>query len=161
MAKYILSTLTNSFMFTLYGEKPGDDEPNLKGRNFNMRPVKARVRIGGGANLPNTKNAFGEMSKDEEGIPFWTPRGMVTTIQDKTWEWLKDDRHFKTFVDMGHIIVLDEDPGMDHAKVSRLAATAMVPRDDHAPMTKGDSRLDRRIKVKAGNEDHVEEDFRI
>lgn len=160
MAKYILSTLTNSFMFIKYGPRPGMTGRKEDGKNFNLKPVEARVRIGGGANLPSTLNAFGDMGKDQEGIPFWTPRGMVTTIQDSTWEWLKEDRNFQIFMKMGHITVMEQDPGMDHRKLTRIVENDMEGRDGYAPLRPGDKRLDPRVMGKTGT-DHVEEDFRI
>lgn len=145
MAK-ILSTLTSGFVFVLYNEAPAGQLPTSQ----------RRIRIAGGANTPSNKG-FGEMTSDEKGNPIWTPRGMVTTVEDEDMKWLLEDRSFKGFVDAGLLQVMSEAGAEfehNHKKLSREVEDNMTPVDSHAPLQgNSDSRIQARIKVTTGSLD--------
>lgn len=133
--KYILSTLTNPFIFVKYGEpQPGGIPPMLR-----------RIKIAGGANRPSLRG-FGEMSTDNEGVPMWTPRGMVSPVSDEDFEWLQENQGFKNFLQAGLMKMTDRDPGNNHDRIAKLTSD-MAKRDSMSPITPDDPR---RKKVKIG-----------
>ena len=68
MTKYVLSTMTNSVSYAIWG-------------NVGDLPVmRQKVTIKGGAGLPSISSGFGEVSKDGEGSPLWTADGVITPI---------------------------------------------------------------------------------
>ncbi|QRE00518.1 hypothetical protein [Burkholderia phage BCSR129] len=122
MSKYILSTMSDNVSYNVY-DKSSD-----------LPVVRKQVTILGGANKASLNSGFGDMVKNSEGIPLWTPAGMVTPITDADYEAIKDNAVFRRHMERRFIQLLDKDPGRDHDKVSSLVQT-MTPRDRAAPLT--------------------------
>lgn len=81
MSKYIYSTLSSDNDIVIYG-KNGDD-----------KPIKtAKVTIFGKANIANKKTLI-------------TPKGVLTVLEDKEYDLIKDDFSFKKWIEKGYITV--------------------------------------------------------
>lgn len=150
----ILSTLTSSFMFVQYG-------PPVEGQ---FPPVLRRIRIQGGANTPTNKG-FGDVSSDHRGTPMWTPRGMVTSVDDEDMTWLSADSTFKNFVDNGLLQVMS-DAGAEfknnHKKLVREVEDNMSAGDTHRPIVaQNDARMSARLKVSSGSLEAADNDHLI
>jgi hypothetical protein len=144
--KYVLSTLTNPFIFVKYS-KPVLSE---KGSYIKDPQPLRRILIAGGANRPSSRGV-GEYTVDNNGIPMWTPAGVVTAIDDNDLVWLLEDKGFKSFINAGHLKILDRDIGADAAKIRKETAT-MVQRDTQAPLLPNDKRLERKIDFQDANQ---------
>ncbi|WVR18069.1 hypothetical protein JXVLWARM_CDS_0018 [Burkholderia phage Bm1] len=118
---YILSTMTDNVSYNVY-DKTSD-----------LPVVRKQVTIMGGANKASMNSGFGDMEKNSEGIPLWTPAGMVTPLSQENYDAIKDNAVFKRHLERRFLKILDKDPGKDHDKVSALVQT-MVPRDNAAPL---------------------------
>lgn len=91
MSKHVLSTMTNSVAYTIWGQAEGVPFP------------KRKVFIKGGALLPSETSGIGVMNKDEVGRPIWTPAGWCTTITDEEAELLNDHPVFKKHLEAGYV----------------------------------------------------------
>lgn len=133
--KYLLSTLTNSFIFVKY------DKPvfNNKGEMAQYPRALRRIRVAGGANRPNMRG-FGEQSADNEGVPMWTPKGVCSPVQESDLQWLMRDQQFRLFVEGGHIKVVDSDLNSSQRDINR-AVSDMTARDAQALLLPNDPRL--------------------
>lgn len=142
MTKYVLSTMTNSVSYRNY-KYIGDRNAT---QNQSLLPVPAdTVLIRGGANRPSLKGGFGETTNDLNGNVIWTPRGVVTVLEDEEYERVKDHWLFKKHLAGGYLEILDEDISGNHKKVAKIAAQ-MEGQDPGAQLTK--DTLAQRIKVK-------------
>lgn len=150
--KYVLSTLTNSFIFVKYS-KPviGDKGAYIK----DPQPLR-RIMIAGGANRPGMKG-IGEYTVDNNGIPMWTPDGVVTRVDDNDIVWMMEDKGFKSFVDSGHIRVLEKDISTDVSKIKKEIANGMSARDTMSPLLPDDKRLNKPFDGKK-SDDSVDND---
>ncbi len=148
MTQYVISTMTNSVNYRIY--KTVGDLPT---------PVKS-VRIHGGTGLPSLRSGFGEMSRDEEGVPMWTADGIVTPVSDEDYEVLKDHWLFKKHLEGGYVKVLNRDITENHKEVKKQVAT-MERRDEFAQLTP--ATLGQKLKVTTGGSNKMEADtqFRI
>lgn len=125
MTKYVLSTATASTKFQGFGNTPPGG----------VHTVVREVLVHGGANLASIKSGFGEMSQDDQGVPMWTPKGVVTPVTDDDAQFLAAHPTFQIGVNAGFYAILDNDPGHDHKKVARVAAAELNERDGSAPLT--------------------------
>ena len=124
MSRYVLSTATANMKFHEYTQaSPGSPHT----------PVRT-VLIRGGANSPSMDSGFGEQSKTDEGVPLWTPSGVITPISDEQAEMLMRNETFKRGVEGGFFKILDKDPGDSHKKVKQITSD-MEGRDGAAPLT--------------------------
>lgn len=81
MSKYIYSTLSSDNDIVIYG-KNGDN-----------KPIKtAKVTIFGKANIANKKTLI-------------TPKGVLTILEDKEYDLIKDDFSFKKWIEKGYVTV--------------------------------------------------------
>jgi len=133
--KYVISTSSVSTKFIEY-------HPCVAG---GIQTPKRHVIVHGGANIASVKSAYGEMGADDQGIPMWTPQGVVTSITDEQAKFLASHDVFKAGVVGGFYKILDTDPGQDHKKVKALAAADMTARDGSAPLTA--DTLKSRVKI--------------
>ena len=133
--KYLISTMTNSFIFIKY------DTPqyNKKGEMSGYPKALRRIRVAGGANRPNMRG-FGEQTTDNEGIPMWTPSGTSSPVQESDLAWLMKDEQFRLFVQGGHIKIVDQDYSGNHKEL-RKQTSDMSARDMHALLLPDDPRL--------------------
>lgn len=114
MTKYVLSTMTNGVNYAFWSEvKKGQDVPVMRDKIF----------IHGGAGLPSLKSGVGEMTKDGEGIPMWTPAGVVTPISDERYDKLKDHPLFKKHLEGGFVKVVNQDITGNHKAIVREVAS--------------------------------------
>lgn len=143
MAKYILSTMANAVNYTFYGKVPSGTLP----------PVAKRIKIEGGAGLPSINTGFGNMAKDDQGVPLWTPDGVVTPISDENFDRLKDHVIFKKHMDAGLIRVIDHDITKNHGAVEKLVRS--MEKDDFSPLNK--DKANTKIKVKTALEENGDE----
>lgn len=136
---WILSTESCSSIFRKFGTgAPGAP-----------LPVLASVCIHGGSNIGSIKKAYGDQSMTEDGIPFYTPRGVVTPIPRAAYvEILKDNETFQTGVNGGFYKVLDKDPGENHAEVKKIVAAEMKAEDNSAPLTAARLKTAGKLKVR-------------
>lgn len=105
--KFIFSTISTDVEFNAYVKTAND-----------LPAVAARVVIKGGANVPDKRLV--------------TPAGVLTVVEDETFEWLIKDAAFQKFKKNGFISIRD-------AKVDpEVAAADMESRDKSAPMQPGD-----------------------
>lgn len=108
MSKYIYSTMSADNDVVLYAE------------NAEKKQVaKGRVTIFGKANVANKRTLI-------------TPKGVLTTLEDKEYELIKDNPHFKKWIEKGFITV--ETKKVDADK----AAENMSKKDKSAQKTKDD-----------------------
>ena len=108
---HVYSTLSSPQRYTKYAIGAGD-----------MPREDKSVLIKGGANIAD-KN-------------FITPRGVVTTITEEDYEFLKENSMFKTHVDNGYITVEKSNTSIDKVVAD------MVARDESAPMVPQDYEVD-------------------
>lgn len=143
--KHIISTMTNAVAYTFWG-KAGD------------LPVPVgKITIQGGANLPSLSSGFGEMTKDGEGKPLWTPQGVVTPISDEAYEKLKGHVVFQKHLDKGFVKVLEREP-RGHKDVSRVVKD-MPTRDEQSQITPGTLKnYVRNLKVKETSKEFDSQD---
>jgi len=119
MTVRILSTMSEDVAYTVYEQT-------------NDLPVeKRKIIIQGGAGKA-TKKGFGDMMTDSEGIPLWTPRGLVTPLKDETFSLLKENPVFKRQLERGFLKLVD-DVGSDHDKVAKQTQS-MNNDDKSAPL---------------------------
>ena len=133
--KYVISTSSVSTKFIEY-------HPCVAG---GIQTPKRHVTVHGGANIASVKSGYGEMGADDQGIPMWTPQGVVTSITDEQAKFLSEHDVFKAGVAGGFYKLMDTDPGQDHKKVKAIASSDMNPRDGSAPLT--EATLKNRVKV--------------
>lgn len=133
MTQYILSTMTSGVSYTFY-DLPEQKYINGKEVDPGLPRVKGQIHIAGGKGIPSLDRGFGEMSKDDQGYPMWTPSGMVTPISDEAYANLKEHPIFQKHVDGGFLKVLNSDISTNHAAVDKIAAT-MTERDGAAQLT--------------------------
>jgi hypothetical protein len=142
MTVYVLSKMTNSVSYRNY-RYIGDKNATA---NQSLLPIPAdTVIIKGGADRPTQKGGFGDAEQDLSGNILWTPRGVVTKLEDEEYDRVKDHWLFKKHLAAGYLAVLDEDISSDHKKVSRIAED-MPGQDPGALLTK--DTIAQRIKVK-------------
>ena len=116
-------------------------------KNAGDLPVlRQKVTIKGGAGLPSTTGGFGEVSKDAEGAPMWTPSGMVTPISDAQYDAIKDHAVFKRHVEKGFIKVLNKDISDSHKEVQKQVQT-MQQRDGFAQLNKDTIGQHTKVKI--------------
>lgn len=125
MTKYVLSTATCGQKFVQY-------QPAVSPGGLNV-PLR-HVIIHGGANSASTTSGFGELTNTEDGIPLWTPAGVVTKVSDEDAALLEGNEAFCRARDLGFFQIMDTNPGDSHNKIKKLAAE-MTPRDVSAPLT--------------------------
>ena len=141
MSKYVLSTATDSVKF---------QDHMMASESSGMLTVIRSVMVHGGANLKSSKSGYGDMVNTDEGIPLWTPAGVITTIKDEDVEFLKNHRVFKIGMDAGFYQILDSHPGNDHNKIKAIVASDMTKKDGAAPLT-GEKLA--KVKITAGKVD--------
>lgn len=125
MSKFVISTLTDSVQYTKFNY----------GRTENEMPqIVASVLVHGGAGLSSISQGFGDMSKDGQGVPMWTPRGVVTPVSDAAVELLMADVTFQLHLKNGYVQILDKDPGENHTIVKKIAS-GMSEGDNASPLT--------------------------
>ncbi|WVW37747.1 hypothetical protein Gekk315_00035 [Aeromonas phage Gekk3-15] len=142
--KYILSVMANDVCYTFYG-------PSVNG---SLPPVKKKIRIAGGANLPSSKRGFGEMTTDHSGAPLWTPSGLVTPVKDEDLALLMEHHVFKQHLESNMVEIVGNDITHNHKAVAKIASH--MGDDDFAPLN--NSRINAQIKVTLGES---EQDRRI
>jgi len=84
MAKYIYSTMSSDNDIILY-------EKDENGKQI----AKGKITIAGKANVANNKTLI-------------TPLGAVTSLEDKEYDLIKDNNHFKKWIANGFIVVQDK-----------------------------------------------------
>lgn len=134
MTKYIISTMTNSVSYANWGFA-GD-----------LPVIRSKVTIKGGANLPSLTSGFGEVSKDGEGAPLWTPNGMITPISDEQYETIKDHKLFKQHIEKGLLKVIEKDLTGNHKAIKNITLD-MTARDGYAQLTPGTIKQHTQVKV--------------
>lgn len=144
--QYILSTLTNSFIFVKYAPQVMGPKGELLGM---PRPLR-RIRVAGGANRPNMRG-FGEQSADNEGVPMWTPDGVCSPVLEEDVAWLMRDKAFKEFVELGHIRIVETNLNTNAGERRKVINGDMVPRDNMSPLLPNDPRFS--LKAIKGEED--------
>lgn len=139
---WILSTESSTSIFNKYGESaPGAP-----------KPVEMRVVIHGGANIGSIRRPFGDAAQTDEGIPFYTPRGIVTRVERAKYEhFLMHNDCFQTGVKGGFYKVLEKDPGENHAEVKRIVNDTMTAADNSAPLTAARVKSLGKLKVRTTN----------
>lgn len=138
--KFVLSTLTNSFIFVKYSPAVlGDKGQVIK----DPKPLR-KILIAGGANRPNSRGQ-GDYTTDNNGIPMWTPVGMITPVDDLDIVWMEQDQGFRSFRDAGHIRVLNKDISTDTAKIRAEVDKGMTARDHQAPLLPDDVRFKAKL----------------
>jgi hypothetical protein len=108
MAKYIYSTMSADNDIILY-KKNGEGKQVPDGK----------VTIAGKANVANNKTLI-------------TPQGVVTTLEDKEYDLIKDNNHFKKWIEAGFITVETK-----QAEVEKVAKN-MTKKDKSAQKKKED-----------------------
>lgn len=122
MSKFVLSTMTNDVAYCFYQET-GD-----------LPVVKKSIIVRGGAGLPSISNGFGAMTKTEEGVPMWTPDGVVTPIKDSDIQELMNHPIFKKHQAGNMVRIIDRDITDNHGAVKK-EVTTMLARDQFAQLT--------------------------
>lgn len=117
---YIYSTLSNSQMISEFVSAEGGTPKR-----------KRSVIINGGSNVSNKALV--------------TPRGVVTELSDADYEFVKNDRSFKRWVERGYIVV--DDKKIDVEKV----IADMDGRDESAPLVPQDFEDATRAKLTEGS----------
>lgn len=142
--KYIISTMTSSVAYAFYD--------NVQG----LPIERHKIFIAGGRGIASTKSGFGEMTKNAQGQPIWTAKGLVTSVNDSDFEQLKDHPVFKKHQARGLVRVLEKDITGNHKAVAREAAS--MESDGFGPMNS--ERLGQKIKVSTQSM-RQEDEFRI
>lgn len=146
MSVYILSTMTNSVCYRTY-HFVGDAVSQVKnGPGPLPVPDPNPIMIHGGAGIPSLKSGIGEVSRDSEGKPLWTPRGVVTAIKDEDYERLKDHWLFQKHIKANYLKVIEKDISHDIKEIRRQVEMDMQLRDDFAQLSR--ETLKQKIKVK-------------
>lgn len=135
MTKFVLSTATASTRFQGFGDTPPGG----------VHTVVRQVMVHGGNNIASIKSGFGDMTADEQGIPMWTPKGTVTRVTDEDAKFLEEHPTFQIGVNAGFYTILDTDPGQDHKKIAKIAASELKNADKSAPLT--NETLAQKVKV--------------
>lgn len=104
---HIASTATSPLRFVNY-EIPSD--PRIVAREL------ASVTIKGGANLPNKV--------------LMTPKGAVTSIDERDWEWLCKDGLFLQMVDKGFLTIINDPRDGEHAFRDLTAKDGCAPKTE-------------------------------
>lgn len=141
--KYILSTMTSNVSYTLY---------NMIG---DLPVARKKIRVYGGAGLPSASSGIGDLSRDKDGKPLWTPSGVITSVSDEDAEILEKHPVFKKHYDAGYIKFVQGD--ISHSTREMDKATNRMNRDGFQQLTK--STINSRVKVSIGTE--TENDNRI
>ncbi len=122
---YILSTATVGSRYRNYLPNKGEG-PNAYSRE---------IVIHGGTNITGFNKPWGDQQISEQGIPMYTPRGVVTKIRAADFEWLKELKGFKTGLERKIFTILEKDPGQDHSKVAEIVEKKqMLKTDASAPL---------------------------
>lgn len=108
--------------------------------------MRDKVTIKGGANIPSIKNGFGDMSQDEEGIPIWTPQGVVTSLKDERYALVKDHPLFKKHIEKGVLKIINHDISGDHKAVKKHLI-GMTASDDYAQLTPATLKKKTSVKM--------------
>lgn len=146
MSVYILSTMTNSVCYRTY-HFVGDAASQVKnGPGPLPVPDPCPILIRGGAGIPSLKSGIGEVSRDAEGKPLWTPRGVVTAITDEEYERLKTHWLFQEHMKANYVKVVESDISHNVKEIRRKVEQDMQPRDDFAQLSR--DTLKQKIKVK-------------
>lgn len=140
---YIVSTMANSVSYNTYNFI-GDP----KSKQGVLPVVKDKIVIHGGAGMPSLRSGFGEMTKDQDGVPMWTAEGVVTSVTDAQLAVLQDHWLFKKHQDSGHVRVLTKDVTGNHKAVVKEVAS-MESDERFGLLKKGDKRIAAsQVKVK-------------
>jgi hypothetical protein len=126
--------MTNSIRYAFY-TKTGD-----------LPVMRDSVLIKGGAGLPSITSGFGETSKDVDGVPMWTPDGVITPLSDERYETLKEHPLFKGHIEKGLIKVINKDITGNHREVQKQVAT-MEKRDGFAQLTPATVGQHTKVKI--------------
>ena len=153
MAKYILSTMTSGVNYAVYGESVEGGLP----------VIRKSILINGGKGLPSLTGGFGEMSKDDQGHPMWTPDGVVTAVSEENYELLKVHPLFMKHLDGGYLKVINHDILGNHKAVQR-EVRGMVESDNSSQLTPSNAK--QRVagmvpKTTVGNEESEGSPIRI
>lgn len=132
---YIVSTMANSVSYNTYNFI-GDP----KSQQGVLPVVKDKVLIHGGAGMPSTKSGFGEMVRDQDGVPMWTADGVVTSVTDAQLALLEGHWLFKKHLENGHVRVLQKDISGNHRAVQKEVAS-MEADEKFGLLKKGDKRI--------------------
>ncbi len=153
MTKYIVSTLTSSVSYTIYGEiNPGNIE-TLPGTRVPLKqipPIKKFITIRGGANIPSETSGVGEMVKDKYGIPLWTAYGVITAVTDEDFELLRNNHVFQKHESKGYIKVINSDIRGNNKAIMK-EVKQMEPKDPFAQLD--NDRFKSNMKMKIVNAD--------
>lgn len=132
MSQYILSTMTASVNYNLYGKVE------------NLPILKHKITIHGGAGIPSARSGFGEVVEDENtGRPIWTADGIITPVSDSDWEILKENKVFQKHLAKNLVKVLNSDIRGNHRAIQKHAKD--MSRDGFALLDK--SNVGSRMKI--------------
>ncbi len=147
MTKYVLSTMTNAVSYAFFNDVGG------------LPVIRDKVTIKGGAGLPSLTAGFGEVSKDDEGSPMWTPDGVVTPLSDERYDLVKDHPLFKKHIDKGVLKVINHDITGNHKEVQKQTRS-MEKKDGFAQLNP--ATIGQHCKVKI-SKDSIDSDaqFRV
>lgn len=143
MSKYVLSTMTSNVGYALY-DMIGD-----------LPVLRRKIRIFGGAGIPSETSGVGDITRNHDGKPLWTPSGVVTTVSDEDAEILRNHPVFSKHHDAGYVKFVHGD--ISHSTREMDKATNNMKRDGFQQLTK--ETLKSRVKVTIGNKN--EDDHRI
>lgn len=118
MAKYIYSTMSADNKVAIYKE-------NAEGKQV----VNGAITIKGQANIMDKKLLM-------------TPKGALTTLEDKEYDLIKDNTHFKKWIEKGFIKVESKKVNADE-----VAKKDMTAKDKSAQKTKDDYDKSQKAKV--------------
>lgn len=139
MSKYIVSTMTNAVCYTIFDDAAPGIVPN----------VKRNIRIEGGTGIPSINSGFGEMSRDHQGTPMWTPSGTVTPVSDEDFALLQNHHVFKKHLERELVKIVGNDIVDNHKAVEKVARG--MAKDDFAPLNASTvkEKANKAIKVEA------------
>lgn len=146
MSVTVISTMTDSVGYTFF-DKVGD-----------LPIPKKKITIHGGASIPSIKSGFGDMSRNEEGIPIWTAEGTATVITDANYDALKDHWLFKKHQESGHVKVIMSDVSDDYKRVKKEVRSMEVnwqadPSRQLTPQTLKDRVGNNKLKIHEADAD--------
>lgn len=118
MAKYIYSTMSADNKVAIY-------KKNAEGKQV----VNGAITIKGKSNIMDKKLLM-------------TPKGALTTLEDKEYDLIKDNTHFKKWIEKGFIKVESKKVNADE-----VAKKDMTAKDKSAQKTKDDYSKSVKAKV--------------
>ncbi len=152
---FVLSTMTNSVNYAFWDSSKVGADPGKNG--LGALPVLiGEVLIRGGANMStsNPNNVYGERTKQENGMPIWTPAGVVTEIPDDLVPAMEKHPVFSAHMEQGLVSISESNPGNTHKDIVK-ATRDMAKNDGFAPLDKDglDASISgKKIKITTGNE---------